>query len=147
MAHARKQIRDVVVAQLLGLTTTGNRVFTSRVHPISNAELPCLLIFTRDETSQPETMGKPRRIERQLSLMVVACVKQNSDYDAALDGIAAEVEAALYNNASLNALIHDIFLSETEIELTGDSEKPVAMMAMAFSVIYHTLEDDAETIA
>ena len=35
MAHLRKQIRDNVVTALTGLSTTGSRVYGSRVYPMA----------------------------------------------------------------------------------------------------------------
>lgn len=40
MAHLREQIRDRVVTDLTGLTTTGSRVFRSRIYPLENNDLP-----------------------------------------------------------------------------------------------------------
>ncbi len=147
MTHAREQIRDAIASELIGLTTTRKNVFTSRVHPITDNELPCLLVFTRAEASTLITMGQPRRIERDLTVMIVGCVKMNTAYDDKLDKIAVEVEQAIYNSASLKATLHDIFLSDTEIELTGEAEKPVAMISMSYVAKYHTLENTPETIS
>jgi hypothetical protein len=146
MAHARDQIRDAVLAAVTGLTTTKKHVFASRVHPITDAELPCLLVFTRSESSVPVTMHPPRRFERVLTVMVEGYVKMTTGYDDRLDRIAVEVETALYNNPSLNGLVRDIFLSDTEIKLVGDGEMPVAVVSMSFAAKYHTLENDPETL-
>jgi hypothetical protein len=147
MAHARDQIRDAVLAAVTGLATTKKNVFASRVHPVTDAELPCLLVFTRSESSEPTTLHKPRRFKRMLTVMVEGYVKMNAGYDDRLDKIAVEVEKAIYNNTSLNALLRDIFLAETEIKLAGDGEMPVAVVSMSFSANYHTLENDPETLS
>jgi hypothetical protein len=145
MAHVRDQVRDAVLAAVTGLTTTKKSAFASRVHPVSDTELPCILVFTRSESSVPITMGSPRRIARELVVMVEGYVKATDGYDDKLDKISKEVEAALYNNPSLQSLIRDIFLSDTEIKLAGDSEKPVAVISMSFTAKYHTAENDSET--
>ena len=64
MAHYRQQIRERVATTLTGLTTTGSNVFQSRVYPIENTELPCLLIYTREESSEPLAINPPRSIEK-----------------------------------------------------------------------------------
>lgn len=46
MSHARTQIRQAVVALLNGNTEAGNRVFSSRVHPLDDAKLPALLVYS-----------------------------------------------------------------------------------------------------
>jgi hypothetical protein len=146
MTHVRQQIRAAVVTALTNLTTTKKRIYATRVHPVNDNELPCLLIYTRDENSEPITMQQPRRIRRILTLAVDGVVKLNEGYDNKVDTIAVEVEAALYNNASLNALIKDIFLTATEIKITGEAEKPVAVVSMSFQVEYYTPENNPETI-
>lgn len=145
--HSRQQIRAAVATAITGLTTTGSRVFISRVHALALNELPCLLVFTRNETSsRAARMGQSGRIERVLSVSVEAYVKLLSGYDNTLDDIAVQVEEALMAAPSLKALVKDIVLSETEIQFSDDGEKPVAVMTLTFVATYHTLEDDVETI-
>ncbi len=146
MSHARDKIRDAVLAAVANLATTKKNAFASRVHPVNDNELPCVLVFTRTETSAPITMHPPRRFERALTVMVEGYVKMNTGYDDKLDKIAVEVEKAIYGNPSLNALIRDIFISDTEIKIIGEAEKPVAVVSMTFSAKYHTLENDPETL-
>ena len=145
MTHARQQIRAAVVAALTDLTLTKKRVFPTRVYPINNDELPCLLVYTTDESSEIATMQPPRRIRRLLNLSVDGVVKLVDGYDNKADAISVEVEKALYNNTSLNALIKDIFLTSTEIKATGEAEKPVVVVSMNFQVEYHTPENNPET--
>jgi hypothetical protein len=47
LAHLRKQIRDNVVTALTGLSTTGSRVYGSRVYPMAAANLPGLCVYAR----------------------------------------------------------------------------------------------------
>lgn len=146
MVHARDQIRDAVLAAVTGLTTTKKNAFASRVHPMNDNELPCVLVFTRNEASQPITQRPPRRIERQLTVMVEGYVKLATGYDDKLDKIAVEVETAIYNNTSLQSVVRDIFLTGTEIKLIGEAEKPVAAVSMSFLAKYYTLENDSQVL-
>ena len=50
MAHLRKQIRDDVVTTLTGLSTTGSKVYASRVYPIDSIAYTVRVI-------QPEGTG------------------------------------------------------------------------------------------
>lgn len=144
MTHARDQIRDAVLAAVTGLTTTKKNAFASRVHPVNDNELPCALVFTRNEVSEPITLSPPRRIQRTLTVMVEGYVKATTGYDDKLDKIAVEVETAIYNNPSLKTLVRDIFLSGTEIKLLGEAEKPVAVVSMSFTAHYNTPENDPQ---
>lgn len=147
MAHAREQIRDAVLVAVTGLTTTKKNAFASRVHPVNDNEMPCVLVYTRLESSTPITMKQPRRFEHMLTVMVEGYVRLNTSYDDRADKIAAEVQTAVYNNTSLNALVRDIFLEETEIKITGEAEKPIAVVSMSFKARYQTFENDVETLS
>jgi hypothetical protein len=146
MTHVRDQIRDAVLAAVIGLATTKKNAFASRVHPVNDNELPCVLVFTRNESSAPVTQATPRRIERMLTVMVEGYVKLNTGYDDKLDKIAVEVETAIYNSTSLKAVVRDIFLSGTEIKLLGEAEKPLAIVSMSFMAKYYTLENDSQVL-
>lgn len=147
MSHAREQIRDAVLQAVTGLATTGARAFASRVHPMNDNEMPCILVFTREEAAERLTQSKPRRQMRRLTVMVEGYAKLKTSYDDKLDTIATEVEKAIYNNTSLQSLVRDIFLINTAITLTGDAEKPVAVISMSFSAEYSTLENNPEIFA
>lgn len=146
MTHARDQIRDAVLAAVTGLTTTKKNAFASRVHPVNDTELPCVLVFTREETSEPITMAQPRTMQSTLTVMVEGYVKLTTGYDDKLDKISVEVIKAIYNSTSLRAVVRDIFLSNTAITLVGDVEKPVAVVSMSFQAEYQTKENDPETL-
>jgi len=68
LAHLRKQIRDNVVTVLTGLSTTGSRVYASRVYPMAAANLPGLCVYTKSESVEILTMTPPRSQLRTLSL-------------------------------------------------------------------------------
>jgi hypothetical protein len=146
MTHVRDQIRDAVLATVTNLTTTKKNAFAARVHPVNDNELPCVLVFTSNETSEPITISAPRRMQRTLTVMVEGYAKTVKGYEDVLDKIAVEVETAIYNSTSLKAVVRDIFLSGTEIKLLGEADKPVAVISMSFTAKYHTLENDSQTL-
>jgi hypothetical protein len=144
MAHFRQQIRERVATTLTGLTTTGSNVFQSRVYPLENTKLPCLLIYTREESSQPLAMNPPRSIEKVLQLVVEAYVKANTNYDDTIDTICQEVEEALFTNRLINNLAKDSFLVSTEINYNGDGDNPLGIVVMTFEIAYHHTEGTLE---
>jgi hypothetical protein len=144
MAHARQTIREQVGTTLTGLTTTGSNVFQSRVYPIEENKLPCLLIYTKDETSEPLAMSPPRSIEKVLNLVVEAYVKTNNDFDDTIDTICKEVEEALYADRLINNLAKDSFLTNTEINFNSDGDNPVGIVVMTFEIAYHHTEGTLE---
>ncbi len=144
MAHLRQQIRERVATTLTGLTTTGSNVFQSRVYPIENTKLPCLLIYTREESSEPLDMGPPRTIEKRLSLVVEGYVKANSNYDDTIDTITKEVEVAIYGDRLINNLAKDSFLISTDISFNGEGDNPLGIVVMTFEIPYHHTEGTLE---
>ena len=140
MAHKRQSIRERVASTLTGLTTTGSNVFQSRVYPIENTKLPCLLIYTREETSEPLVMKPPRTIEKVLSLVVEGYVKANTNFDDTIDTICEEVEEALFTDRLINNLALDSFLVNTEISYNGEGDNPLGIVVMTFQITYHHTE-------
>lgn len=144
MAHVRQQIRDAVASAVNGLTTTGSRVYTSRFYPMQAAELPGLIVYTRNETSVIDSMTRPRGSMRDLSVGVDAYVKANDGADDTADTICAEVEAALSADVTLGGLAKDMFLSSVSIDLNADGEKPAVIVSMTWTAQYRVLETNAE---
>ena len=140
MAHKRQSIRERVASTLTGLTTTGSNVFQSRVYPIENTKLPCLLIYTREETSEPLTTNPPRAIEKVLSLVVEGYVKANTNFDDTIDTICEEVEEALFTDRLINDLALDSFLINTDITYNGEGDNPLGIVVMTFQITYHHTE-------
>jgi hypothetical protein len=138
--HIRRQIREAVATAVTGLTTTSTRVFQSRVYPAQTSELPCLLIYTRSESTEPISIHNPKTTERRLQLEIVALAKAVSDLDDTLDGICKEVEIALatWEAAGLGGLARSIDLLSTEFDLQGEGEKPLGSATMVFQVVSFT---------
>ena len=145
MAHVRQQIRERAASTLGSLTTTGSRVYQSRVYPLGSNNLPGLLIYTKSEDSMPETMGTSRLIMRTLSLVVEGYVKQVSDFDDKVDLICSEVETAMAGDITLNGLAKDSFLESTEINYDAEGDQPVGVCSMTYSVRYANAEADPDT--
>lgn len=145
MAHVRQQIRERAATTLTGLTTTGTKVYQSRIYPLGAANLPGLLIYTKSEESLPQTIGATRTVLRNLSLVVEGYVKASANYDDTVDTISAEVETALGNDVTLNNLAKDCYLESTDIQYNGEGEKPVGVVSLTFNVTYATINNAPET--
>ena len=145
MAHVRQQIREQVGTTLTGLTTTGSNVFQSRVYPLENTNLPCLLIYTKTESSEPIDIGTNRTMQRELSLAVECYVKATSNFDDTIDTIAEEVEKAISADPTLGSKAKDTYLASTDIDFNAEGEKPLAFMTLTFNVEYYTQEQNPDT--
>tara|TARA_R100000353_G_scaffold2865_1_gene4403 strand:+ start:664 stop:1110 length:447 start_codon:yes stop_codon:yes gene_type:complete len=142
--HIRQQIRERVGTTLTGLSTTGSNVYQSRVYNLENSDLPALIIYTRSEDTELLEMGSTRTLERNLSLVVEAYVKANSNYDDTIDTIAKEIESAMGADVTHNNLARDSFLDSTEINYNGEGEQPIAVMTMVYNINYQTTETTAD---
>jgi hypothetical protein len=147
MSHVRQQIRDDIVTTLTGLTTTGSNIFRSRIFPLEETNLPALCIYTKSETSEYDTIGLPRSVNRVLDVAVEAYVKGVSNYDNTLDTIAVEVEEAIAADITLGGLAKDAQITAFEADFAGDGEQPVAVGRFTVTVEYRTVENDVETAA
>jgi len=147
MSHVRQQIRDDIVTTLTGLATTGSNVFRSRIFPLEETNLPALCIYTKSETSEYDTIGLPRSVNRVLDVAVEAYVKGVSNYDNTLDTIAVEMEEAIAADITLGGLAKDAQITAFEADFAGDGEQPVAVGRFTVTVEYRTVENDVETAA
>lgn len=145
MTHVRQQIRERAATTLTGLSTTGSKIYQSRVYPLGAENLPGLLIYTKSEGSEVVTMSGTRTLLRNLSLVVEGYAKAVSNYDDTVDTIAKEVETALGNDVTLNGLAKNSYLESTEIEYDGEGEKPLAVVSMTYVIEYMTKENTPQT--
>jgi len=145
MSHLRQQIREAIAAKVTGLATTGARVYQSRVYPLSDSNLPCILVSTTSEEILGQSEGNavgnvPRLTQRMLDISVKAVCKLSSNMDDQLDTICKEVEYALapdrFLNNGIQDLTEDLALTATAIDLSGDAEQPLGVAEMNWKAIY-----------
>jgi|TARA_R110000744_G_scaffold56345_1_gene118838 hypothetical protein len=144
MAHIRQLLREQVGTTLTGLTTTGSNVFQSRVYPLENTNLPCILIYTKSEDSEPVVIGSNRLLERNLTVAIECYVKATSNFDDSIDTIAVEVEKAISADRTLGGRSKDAYLISTDIEFNSEGEKPLAFMTLNYNVEYYTQEQNPD---
>jgi hypothetical protein len=138
--HLRRQIREAAATTVTGLSTTGARVYQMRAYPLQDAELPGLLVFTKDETAERMTLPAPSIMERRLELVIEAYAKANSDLEDTLDGIAKEVEIAMAANPGLTGTAKSTTLRSSEVEVQDGAENPIGMLRLVYEVLYFARE-------
>jgi hypothetical protein len=144
MAHLRQSIRERVAADVTSLVTTGANVFQSRIFPVEESKLPCLLVYTTSEDSEVTEMASPRPMTRTLNVVVQGVVSA-AQPDDTLDLISKEVEVALAGDVSINSLANNSFLSSTEIEFNADGAKPIGTVVLNYSVEYRNVDNNPES--
>lgn len=135
--HVRQQIREAVATALTGLTTTGARVFQSRVRPLADADLPCLLVMTDGEEIERIGIDSAAILSRSLTATIRAVVKATSSLDDTLDNCIKEIETAL-GGAAIAGLSKPVALIEIRIELDDSTDKPVGYAELRYRIPYFT---------
>jgi hypothetical protein len=145
MSHARQKIRDAVVLLITGLTTTGSRVFDTRLYNLDpDVNLPGLVVYTQNETSERSDFS-PNNYSRELDVVIEGYVETNSTVENTLDTISLEVENVLGANPLLNNTATTSELTQTEIEFDVMGERPIGIIRLTLSVTYYTLSTDNST--
>ena len=144
MAHLRQSIRERIATDVTGLSTTGSNVFQSRVYPVEDGSLPCLLVYTTSEESEVTEMASPRPMTRFLNVIVQGVVGATTPDDT-LDDISKEVEVALAGDVSINNLANNSFLSSTTIEFNAEGAKPIGTVMLNYIVEYRNLDNNPES--
>ena len=143
--HVRQQIRERIATDLTGLTTTGTNVFQSRVYPLESGNLPGLLIYTQQETSNPDEMGSNRTLSRELSVKIEAYCQATSNFDDTVDTIIKEVEIALAGDPTINSLAQDCYIESTDITYDASGDQPVGYATISYYVNYFTKQLTPDT--
>ena len=144
MAHLRQSIRERIATDVTGLSTTGSNVFQSRVYPVEDGSLPCLLVYTTSEESEVTEIASPRPMTRFLNVIVQGVVVATTPDDT-LDDISKEVEVALAGDVSINNLANNSFLSSTTIEFNAEGAKPIGTVMLNYIVEYRNLDNNPES--
>lgn len=136
--HIRQQIRERVATTLTGLTTTGSRVYQSRVYPMAETNMPGILIYSTSEDSEIDVMGSTGTLNRLLNLTVEGYVKSTTEFDDKIDDICKEIETAMAGDQTINGLAKNSFLAGTEINYSGEGEQPIGVVTLNYVVQYRT---------
>lgn len=142
VAHVRQLIRQAAATAVTGLTTTGTKVYQSRLHTLRDSNLPCLLVNTDDEDIRAELGAH----ERTLDLKIRAVAKATADLDDTLDTMAAEVEAELSYGIFISGKNLRITLTGIKVDMVDELEKPAGVLTLDYKVTYFTTSDAPQTI-
>ena len=135
MSHVRTQIRNAVAAALTGVGT----VHVARVYPVTEAELPVVLVYTNGEQIEQGEFGS---LERVLEV-VVEIVAQGDSLDAAMDAVLVDVEQAL--GGGLGALVTSFSAASIEVSTSTEGSAPIGRLRLAYEATYRTAYADPET--
>jgi hypothetical protein len=149
MSHVRKQIRDQFVTLLTaGVTLVSSRVYATRVYPLTQAKLPAITVTIGSESSGLMTMGATmgsKSLDRTVEIAVSVYENATASLDSAIDAIAVQIEQAIGADFTLGGIAKESVLTSTSIDFSGETEQPVGIATLTFSVRYVTSLTDVET--
>jgi len=139
MAHVRQQILDNVGTTLTGLTTTGARVYPSRVDQLGSSEVPGLLIYDTEEIVD----GDQSTLQAQFrsAAIVVEGTVEGATGDAISDTlnlIASEVETAIFVDVTRGGKAVSTFYESTSKTYDSTADNVVGVIRLEFIVNYMT---------
>lgn len=134
--HPRQVIRGAIRDALLHQTPAQHRVFAARAIPLMETELPCILVYTADE-SVSEFVSAPRELQRQLSVLVEAVVR-DADADSVLDDLCEAIEDAMNIDNSFGDRVADSILTATELTVNREGDQLIGSAILHYTVTYFT---------
>jgi hypothetical protein len=138
--HMRARLRQAVALQLKNQTTAAANVFPARVRPTTASQLPCLLVFTEDETAERYTGGTTvRRVDLVIRGRVATVGDPPQD---TLDALALEIEQAIAGDESLGGLAFDLQLVRTHSGASAQSDRQAGDIDLTYAVEIHTANND-----
>lgn len=145
MAHVRQQIRDAVATTLTSaVSLVSSRVYTTRVHPLNEANLPAISVYTGSESSERYNVGVTD-INRTLSLEIDIYVRETGTFDDDVDAIAVQVEEAMAGDFTIGGLVKSSVLISTAIQFDGEADQILGVAKLTYQVRYVTSLTDVET--
>lgn len=141
MSHERQQIREAVVAMLIGETGAGDNVLKSRLAPMSSSVLPTVHVYNDDEPVKEDShRTAPRELARVLNLAIDGwcAVPAKGSLDDALDDLSLEIETAIDQDWGLDGTASDCVLTSTEFGTTTIGDRLVGCVHHVYAVTYFT---------
>ena len=147
--HIREQAMVAFLSAVTGLATTGSKVTRSRVHLVSQSELPHLSVYQGSEVPQFEDNDNEAAVIHsyyRLQVLVEVTVEASSgSLETSLNQVSLEVADAINADVTLGlAGVLDTFeTGHARPEIIGEKEKRTGKMEMEYSVVYRRLRSDA----
>lgn len=130
--HFRRQLREATATAVTGLTTTGTRVYQSRLYPLQTTDLPCLVVTTDGDKRDYLTGHYPEQVEAEVIVRIDGYAMATTNLDDTLDLISKEVEIAICTAINSGSLADFVELAGTVIDESVVGNQPVGKVSMAY---------------
>jgi len=135
--HPRQLIREAVVAILKGHTDAGDRVFKSRVRPLTSRLLPAIGVYTTEQTSDTEETS-PRKYSHTVKVHVQGIFEVDENLDDAMDALSLQVEQLLQANPTWGGTADDSALVKTSMYFVNDGRTDSGCLELEFEADFET---------
>lgn len=140
MPLAAATVVDHIATRLRGATAAGQRVFTSRLWPITDAELPAWRVVAGDEPVDYSTMSGLNR--HSLTVQVTGLVRATADVDDAMHALAAQAMPLIFTAPNPYGLQLDRISRDTP----SDGEAALGAITLTVAATYYADPTAPETI-
>jgi hypothetical protein len=139
--HVRHQLRAAVAAALDAAGIVGaDNVFPARSRPTTDAQLPCLLVFTEDEAGERFTGDST---QRTVELVIRGRLKAVGDPPQdALDALAVGIERAIAGAGNFGRLVFDLQYRRTHTGVSSNSDRQAGDIDVTYDVTINTANND-----
>jgi hypothetical protein len=140
MALAAAQVIDALAARLVPLAATGGRVYTSRLWPLAEADLPAWRVTVADE--QVERVSLENINLHRLEVTAVAYVRAAANSDDAMHALAAGGLPLLF----AAPLPYGLQLTAIDRDAPGDGEAAMGRITLRMQATFFANPAQPETI-
>ncbi len=144
--HVRQQLRDAIVTAVTGLATTGARVYTARVYPAQDSELPHLEVNTVDEDAELVSVHPQGTLERRLTIEITARARATSGLANTLDDITEQVETALGGAITVSSKSVPLSYQGASIQFSGEADQPIGIAVLRYQATLYTAANAPGTL-
>lgn len=141
MALAAAQVVDALAARLVPMAATGGRVYTSRLWPLAEADLPAWRVTAGSENTELVDLTGAVQ-EHALEVLAECSTRAVADVDDALHALAAAGLALLFAGTPP----YGLQLQSIERELATEGEAAVGRIRLRLAALFHTAPSAPETL-
>jgi hypothetical protein len=141
MALAAAQVIDALAALLVPMTATAGRVYTSRLWPLAEADLPAWRVTAGSENVELLDLAGAYQ-QHVLEVLAECSTRATADLDDALHALAAAGLTLLFAGTPP----YGLQLLGIEREVATEGEASVGRVRLRMQALFHTAPSAPETL-
>jgi hypothetical protein len=145
MSHINNQIRDRIATIIGALPFFSGRIYKMRSYALDDEKLPAAVIYTNSQRSSLATIGTKTSMGLLQVYVEIFIKGSSSTIINQIDDACVLIEDAIGSDFQLSGLVKSCILSQSDVDINVEGEKPVANARLSYAVQYVTLLADLET--